>query len=139
MDYAVMQYHATSNAYLTSYIKTTVDAWKTAKAPESTEARLITSDEYSSLTVAETYETPTEPGIRYVPQYDWMYNHHYCYWTMSPYIDCVSDVLSVGIEGTVGNRNIAGDFNPRNGQIESHTICAVRPVIVLDKSVLTSS
>ncbi len=33
-----MQYHSSSNNYETSYIKTTVDAWKQAQAPAASEA-----------------------------------------------------------------------------------------------------
>ena len=42
--YGGMQYGNT-NTYSTSYVKTVVDAWKTAKAPLATEARLITKQE----------------------------------------------------------------------------------------------
>ena len=119
-----MQYHSESSDYSTSYIKTTVDAWKAAKAPAATEARLITKDEYESLCNIETYETPTAPGTRYVPQYDWLYNNNYWYLTMSPNNDSASIVWNVGYDGNLGGSSVSGANGP------------VRPVIVISKSEL---
>ena len=123
-----MQYHSSSNAYDGSYIKTTVDAWKAAKAPAATEARLITKDEYQAMTVVETYETPTEPGTRYVPQYDWMYNSKYWYWTMSPYSDSASNVWGVDSNGWLSRYSV-DDYG--GGRV-------VRPVIILSKSLISA-
>ena len=121
-----MQYHSSSNEYDGSYVKTVVDAWKAAKAPAATEARLITRDEYQAMTVVETYETPTETGTRYVPQYDWMYNSKYWYWTMSPYSDSASVVWGVYYSGGLGDRGVRGSDS------------VVRPVIILSKSLISA-
>ena len=114
-----MQYGTTSD-YSTSYVKTTVDAWKTAKASRASEARLITKDEYESLCNIETYETPTEPGTRYIPQY-WLYNSNYYYWTMSVYSDSDSGVWTVSGGGYLSNNDVNDNY-------------AIRPVITLSKS-----
>ena len=82
--------------YEDSEIKCVVDAWKTAKAPAAIKARLITSDEYYSLTIAEEYETPSDSGIRYVPQYDWICNGGYGYWTNNVYQDSLNSVIKIG-------------------------------------------
>lgn len=92
--------------------------------PYATEARLITRDEYIGLTVIETYETPTEPGTRYVPQYDWLSNSNYDYWTMSPWNDSASYVGAVRKDGDLDNFAVFYETS------------AVRPVIVLSKSLL---
>ena len=119
-------YTGCTTNYAQSEIKYAVDAWKNAKAQAAEEARLITRDEYIALTVAETYETPTEPGTRYVPQYDWLYNNNYSYWTISPYNDSTSDVWIVDYNGSL--YNVDGDSGKH----------VVRPVIVLSKSLLSN-
>ena len=119
-------YTGCTTNYAQSEIKYAVDAWKSAKAPAAEEARLITRDEYIALTVTETYETPTEPGTRYVPQYDWLYNSNYNYWTMSQWNDSPSSVWRVDINGDLNTSDVFG----KN--------IVVRPVIVLDKSLLTT-
>ena len=125
--YTGMQYHSSSNAYDGSYIKTTVDAWKAAKAPAATEARLITIDEVSSLGYEwydngspafwqKTENTPT-----------WVYNSNYWYWTMSPYTNSASSVWDVGRNGSLRYYGVYGD---------DFRVGVVRPVIVLSKSEL---
>ena len=99
------------NDYASSEIKYVVDAWKTVQAPAATEARLISKDVYESMTTVETYETPTEPGTRYVPQYDWQYNNSYWYWTNTPYNDSSSKVWYVNGYGELRNSSlITGHF-----------------------------
>ena len=112
--------------YASSEVKYVVDAWKIAKAPQASEARLISKDEYESMTTVETYETPTAPGTRYVPQYDWQYNNSYWYWTNTPYNDSPSSVWNVdGSGGLNGNRVSV------NG--------VVRPVITISKSNISNT
>ena len=116
------------NDYASSEIKYVVDAWKSANAPEASEARLITKDEYESMTTVETYETPTEPGKRIVPMYDWQYNDSYWYWTNTPYNDSSSRVWYVS-----SNRGGLGgsDVDDSDG--------VVRPVITISKSVISNT
>ncbi len=94
--YGGMQYHSSSNSYEGSYIKTAVDAWKAAKAPAATEARLITKNELIDnlgyvLKENATYEQYIPSGT--TPS--WVYNSNYYYWTMSPYTDSASSVWLV--------------------------------------------
>ena len=123
--YTGMQYHSSSNAYDGSYIKTTVDAWKAAKAPAATEARLITFEELTDNLGYEYYEEGT--GYRKTESTpSWVYNSNYWYWTMSPYSDSSSNVWGVnesdGLGGYGVDRSSGGNV--------------VRPVIVLSKSEL---
>ena len=116
------------NDYASSEIKYVVDAWKTAKAPAAIEARLISKDEYDSMTTVETYETPTAPGTRYVPQYDWQYSNSYWYWTNTPYNDSSSFVWGV---------ILSGEFNDNSDVRISDGV--VRPVITISKSNISST
>ena len=119
-------YDGCKSDYASSEVKYVVDAWKIAKAPQASEARLISKDEYESMTTVETYETPTAPGTRYVPQYDWQYNNSYWYWTNTPYNDSPSSVWNVdGSGGLNGNRVSV------NG--------VVRPVITISKSNISNT
>ena len=126
--YGGMQYHSSSSDYSTSYIKTTVDAWKTAEAPDASEARLITFDELKD-NLGYTYgEVGTSmvwhPGES-TPS--WVYNNNDWYWTMSPYEDSASSVWRVNSGGGLNN-SYRVDYD--NG--------AVRPVITLSKFSLSS-
>ena len=111
--------------YAHSEVKYVVDAWKSAKAPLASEARLISKDEYEPMITVETYETPTAPGTRYVPQYDWQYNYNYWYWTYTPYTDSSSYMWRVSNDAGVLNSAGVDSFGG-----------TVRPVIVLPKSAL---
>ena len=114
-----MQYHSSSNAYDGSYIKTAVDAWKAAKAPAATEARLITFEELTeNLGYDKTDDTPS-----------WVYNSNYSYWTMSPYTGSASNVWNVGKNGSL---EWSGADNYYYG------VGVVRPVIVLSKSLISA-
>ena len=117
-----------TTSYADSEIKYVVDAWKSDKAPLAIEARLISKDEYVSMATFETYETPTEPGTRYVPQYDWQYNNSYWYWTNTSANDSSSSVWYVYSDGTLSSNPV---YSPRGFGV-------VRPVIVLPKSALQS-
>ena len=125
--YTGMQYHSSSNAYDGSYIKTTVDAWKAAKAPAATEARLITSEELTENLGFEYQLIDTSEGYAKTDDTpSWVYNSNYWYWTMSPYTDSASYVWSVDYDGGLGCKGVYGDDYGRGG--------VVRPVIVLSKS-----
>ena len=125
-----MQYHSSSNAYDGSYIKTTVDAWKAAKAPAATEARLITKNELIDNLGYVLKENATSE--EYIPSGStpsWVYNSNYWYWTMSPYTDSASDVWYVDFVGGLGGGGV------RDGGIG---VGVVRPVIVLSKSLISA-
>ena len=125
--YTGMQYHSSSNAYDGSYIKTTVDAWKAAKAPAATEARLITFEELTDNLGYEYYEEGT--GYRKTESTpSWVYNSNYWYWTMSPYTNSASYVWGVSSSSGLG-----GD-----GVVSYYGDGVVRPVIVLSKSLISA-
>ena len=116
-------YTGCTTDYAQSDIKYVVDAWKADKAPSAIEARLITIDEL--MENAEKKQICT--GGCYeaiVPQYDWLYNSNYWYWTMSQYEDSASSVWHVSSGGGLDYGSVHSD----NG--------AVRPVITLLKSEL---
>ena len=121
--YGGMQYHSSSRVYSTSYVKTTVDAWKVVKAPAASEARLITIDEVSSLGYEWKQTCPTcgEGWAKTDDVPTWLYNSNYWYWTMSQYQDSVSDVWFVGNGGSLGCNGVS------SGSV-------VRPVITISKS-----
>ena len=120
-----MQYHSSSNAYDGSYIKTTVDAWKAAKAPAATEARLITFEELTENLGFEYQLIDTSEGYTKTDDTpSWVYNSNYWYWTMSPYSDSASDVWDVHDDGGLWGLSVY-----YGGGV-------VRPVIVLSKSEL---
>jgi len=113
--------------YAQSEVKYVVDAWKMAKAPAATEARLLTYDEYTAY--AEKKQICT--GSCYeaiVPQYDWMYNSSYFYWLGTPYNDSSSIVWDVDNDGGL---SIGYSVNRDDG--------VVRPVITISKSVISST
>ena len=123
--YGGMQYHSESSVYSTSYVKTTVDAWKTAKAPMATEARLITLDELTdNLGYEQGMINPSTQG--YVPTSttpSWVYNSNYYYWTMIQYQDSASSVCYVSYDGSLDGSYVGGSSN-----------YVVRPVITISKS-----
>ena len=126
-----IQYHASSNAYDTSYIKIIVDAWKNDKAQDAIEARLISLNEIVALGYewkqtcdtcgmgwAKTDATPT-----------WLYSSsYYWYWTGSLYNDSVSDVWVMNSDGSLRTQPVDGHHGSSVGD--------VRPVIVLPKSAI---
>ena len=112
--------------YEQSEIKYVVDAWKTAKAPAATSARLITINEVVSLGYDNTCieEGRCEPSAN-VPT--WLYNSNYWYCTSTQYNDSSSNVWLVSNNGELGNyhvRNFDG---------------VVRPVITISKSVISNA
>ena len=139
-SYGGMQYYSSStcgyngsswvsdgckNDYASSEIKYVVDAWKTAKAPAATEARLITINEVVSLGYDNTCieEGWCEPSAN-VPT--WLYNSDYWYWTMSQYNDEASDVWYVYTDGRLYSRDVGYDSSS----------VVVRPVITISKSLI---
>ena len=120
-----MQYHSDSNVYSTSYVKTTVDAWKAAKAPAASEARLITIDDLKdNLGYELDNSATTEIYIPSEQTPSWVYNSNYWYWTMSQYHDSASNVWDVRDGGSLYN-GIVYYYN-----------YVVRPVITISKSEL---
>lgn len=145
-SYGGMQYYSSStcgyngtdwvsdgckNDYASSEIKYVVDAWKTAKAPAATEARLMTYDEFIDNSEAGQICT----GSCYeaiVPQYDWMYNNNYWYWLGTPDNDSSSDVWRVYVNGELRSGNVRDVGNSGGSGV-------VRPVITISKSVISNT
>ena len=111
--------------YSLSDVKQVVDVWETNYASGATEARLVTVDEISTLGYVYI---ENDTGIRYETTENtpgWVYNNNYRYWTMSQYNDSVSDVWDVSLDGSLYPRSVSlNDYD------------AIRPVIVINKSVL---
>ncbi len=128
--YTGMEYHSSSNAYEGSYVKTTVDAWKTAKAPAAFEARLITFEELTQNLGFEYRIIGTDEGYYKTDDTPtWVYNSSYSYWTSSPYADSMLYVWFIYGEGRSNGRRINYDAGYYGSSV-------VRPVIVLPKSAL---
>ena len=107
-----------SNSYSSSYIKSMVDSWATAKFTNnelkqinSYNARLVTYDE-----------------LQNIAQYEWMYNSNSMYWTMTPFQNFLSRVWVVNRNGTLGHDDV---YSTPHG--------AVRPVINVYKSAIPQS
>ena len=118
-----------NNVYSQSYVKSVVEAWANDKilSNDLKEVRLITKNEYSVLSIYETYETPSEPGHVYVPMYDWLYGNYYCY-TMTPFEDDSNRIINITERGSLLDNGIDGYMG--NG------FSVVRPVVELYKSAL---
>ena len=128
-EYGGMQYHSSSNVYSTSYVKATVESWAAVKVPAAIEVRLITVDEVANLGY-EWKQTCATCGMGWVKTNDtptWVYNNIGWWWTMSPGADSTSGVWNVDSDGSLGVEHLY-----YNGKGE------VRPVIVIDKTVLSS-
>ena len=117
--------------YAQSEIKYVVDAWKTAQAPNATNARLITIDDLtdnlgmelnktnpSTYRITVTEDTPT-----------WVMGENYFYWTMTTNTDKTADVWHV---------DPRSDALVGSGAVQDYHYTAVRPVITLSKSALSS-
>ena len=121
------RYDECKTDYAQSEVKYVVDAWKAAKAPAATDARLITLDEIIGLGY-EWYQgcpTCTKKLVKTENVPSWVYDSNYNYWTMSPYDDSTSSVWLMSSGG-----NLAVD------KVGYHYGRVVRPVIVLPKSAL---
>ena len=112
--------------YKQSEVKYVVDAWKTDKAPDALEARIIT---YDDLTDNLGYEKKNEETI--YPSSDgttpsWLYNSQYMYWTMSQYSDSTSSMWIVDWSGNIYYYDV-------DNCVYIFT-SVVRPVITISKS-----
>ncbi len=116
------------NDYASSEVKYVVDAWKTAKAPLASEARLISKDEYQEDCINEQYHsTPSSIDTRYIPQFDWMFNNDYNYWTNTSYADSSANLWGVSSDGYLKKFSVSSYYG---------LFGVVRPVITLKKTIL---
>ena len=114
--------------YAQSEIKYVVDTWKAAKAPAATEARLISFEDLTENLGFELQQINTSSGyVKTENTPSWVYNSNYKYWTISQYNDSMSDIWCVYADGSLSKVSV---FNYYSG--------VVRPVIVLDKSALST-
>ena len=115
--------------YASSEIKYVVDAWKTAKAPAATEARLITYDELiDNLGYDPTISSSGNPQRNdNVPT--WVYKSNYWYSTPSQHQRSSSSVWIVNSYGVLRNNSVNNGYDDYG---------VVRPVIVLPKSAISS-
>ena len=91
-------YDECTSDYAESEVKYVVDGWKTAKAPQAREARLIRYEELLANLGYENNVTCTG-GCYYSGSLDnvpsFVYNNNYWYWTMSPNNDSASKVCGL--------------------------------------------
>ena len=128
-------YDGCTTDYAQSDVKYIVDSWANAKVQDGLqEARLITKEEIDNYFAYEEYDAyPCGESCGIVEKRqrinaDWMYDSKYYYWTMSIKDNLTNTIWNVTEYGGLGDMNLYyGSFYP--GQV-------VRPVIVLDKSVL---
>ena len=119
--------------YAQSEIKYVVDAWKTAQAPNATNARLITLDDLTdnlgmelnkinptTYQITVTEDTPT-----------WVIGENYWYWTMTTDTDNVGQVWFVSARSGAFVLSYGVQDHRGNGY-------AVRPVITLSKSLISA-
>jgi len=139
VDYYVIKDSGTSEANVTllkatplttAEVKYVVDAWKTDKAPDALEARIIT---YDDLTDNLGYEKKNEGTI--YPSSDgttpsWLYNSQYMYWTMSQYSDSTSSMWIVDWSGNIYYYDV--------DNCVYIFASVVRPVITLSKTNISS-
>ena len=122
----VIAYGVTSN-YSISYVKQTIDAWKTARAPFATEARLISLDELKDELGYEFIDNGSVQLWSLTENTpNWVWTGAFAYWTMITYNDSTSQVLIVSNNGALANIEVGN-----NGHYY-----VIRPVIVLPKSAL---
>ena len=116
--------------YAQSEIKYVVDAWKTAQAPNATNARLITLDDLTDNLGMELNKTnPTTYQITVTEDTPtWVMGENYWYWTMTTDTDNVGQVWDV--------------LDRSNAVLGSYSVQdyghAVRPVITLSKANISS-
>ena len=120
-----------TTAYAQSEIKYVVDAWKAAKAPAATEARLISKQEIDDNFEFEEYKPCGDAcGVVFDKiTADWMYNSNYWYWTSTQYNDSSSYVWLVNGSGRLDYYSV----NSFSG------FGAVRPVITISKSLVSNA
>lgn len=110
--------------YAQSEVKYVVDAWKAAKAPAASEARLIKYSEVKELGYELGNSATSEIYIPSEQTPSWVYNSNYWYWTMSQYEDSASGVWYVSGYGGLSGSSVVSD-------LDSYV---VRPVITISKS-----
>ena len=139
-SYSGMDFSGCTNDYLESDVKYVVDAWASDKLKtndlvvDSTgySVRLIRYDEYVDLCDTETVVEGTGSYIKYNPQYDWLSNSNYFYWTMSPVDDSYDKIFTVVPNGTLGRDNVYYRSDAFGGTLGA----VVRPVITISKSAI---
>ena len=121
------QYSGCTTDYAQSEIKYVVDAWKSAQAPNATNARLITLDDLiDNLGMEEKHNSTSYWIIVTEDTPAWVMGENYYYWTMTQYQDSSSSVWGVKRGGSFGSFGVDDSTG------------MVRPVITLKKSVLQS-
>ena len=132
-------YDECTNDYKLSSVKYVIDSWSESKVPNGLlEARLSTIDEISELgyewydngSVAFWKKTENTPN--------WVYSDNYSYWTMTSYNDSTGYVSTVMTDGSFIGINCSSSYLICSdcGSSYNPDKSVVRPVIVLDKSVL---
>ena len=113
--------------YNNSDIKTIVDNWSGSFVSDLVEvdgykARLVTTEELHDYLGYDNNQVQTDESLRKTDDVpEWVYK--YSCWTMSPYIDSLSQVFSINGSGSAEKRNV-------------YSQACVRPVINLDKCAL---
>ena len=117
--------------YAQSEVKYAVDAWKTAQAPQATNARLITLDDLTdNLGMELNKQNPTSYQINVTEDTPtWVMGENYWYWTMTTNTNKTAEVWGVG-------HRSSANVNSRGVQYHYHL--AVRPVITLSKTNISS-
>ena len=116
-----------SSDYSVSDVKQLVDVWKINYASGATETRLATLNDLPSLGFELQPKNDTDSTLVYKKTQttpSWAYSSSYSCWTMSQEEDSNSNVWYVGYDGNLDRDGVTSPFR------------AVRPVIVLSKSVL---
>ena len=123
-------YSGCTTDYAQSEVKYVVDAWKAAKAPAASEARLIGLNDLPELGYELQPKNDTDSSLVYKPTENtpsWISNNTYSwYWTSSQYNDSSSNVWYVNYGGGLYDSDVIRYFG------------VVRPVIVLPKSAISS-
>ena len=116
--------------YAQSEIKYVVDAWKTAQAPQATNARLITLDDLTDNLGMELNRTnPTTYQVTVTEDTPtWVMGENYWYWTMTANTDKTDEVWYVYPRSYA---RVGSNYVQTTGS-------AVRPVITLSKTNISS-
>ncbi len=117
-------YDGCTTDYAQSEVKYVVDAWKTAKAPAASDARLITLEDLKSLGYSDDC-IQSGRCSKSAEAPSWLHINPF-YWTSSPTNGSSSTVWSV-------NSNVLRDDIVGNG------VGVVRPVITISKSLISST
>ena len=120
-------YDGCTTDYSSSEVKYVVDTWKNENAKSAVEARLITLDEVTNLGYewGKSCEHCYEGWVKKDTVPSWLYSYNYSYWMSTPVEN--SSTLVWYVSHYMGTLN--------KNELDGNSI-GVRPVIVLDKSVL---